>query len=69
MYISDPHGHNIGSQAAHGPEGALSEPAEKKDIASSGDNESINSVGPMDDNALAQIVGVAILEFGVALHR
>lgn len=69
MYISDPHGHNIGSHGAHGPEGEPAEPAEKKDIASAGDNESMNSVGPMDDNALAQIVGVAILEFGVALHR
>ncbi|KAJ7599376.1 ZIP-like iron-zinc transporter [Mycena floridula] len=56
----DVHGHVTGSHAAHGPEGTL--PAKN----SSSDIESMYQA-PLD-SAAAQIIGVAILEFGVALH-
>ncbi|PFH51961.1 hypothetical protein AMATHDRAFT_141454 [Amanita thiersii Skay4041] len=60
----DAHGHNHGSHVAHGPEGTdLSD--EKRDASS--DLESV-ATHVHDHDAAAQIVGVAILEFGVALH-
>jgi len=67
----DPHAHDVGSgHTAHGPEVDLAEPIESKETAESGgDIESFNTPArPFDDNALAQIIGVAILEFGIALH-
>jgi zinc transporter 1/2/3 len=79
----DAHGHGIGAHSSHGPEGVQTElqvTAEKdpssSDIESNGnqrpfssdpkneDKESFN----FDDNVLAQMVGVGILEFGVLLH-
>lgn len=59
----DPHGHGIGSHAAHGPEGA-----DLDDKLTSSDVEGAQS-GHFDDSAMAQIIGVFILEFGVLLHR
>ncbi|KIJ59235.1 hypothetical protein HYDPIDRAFT_170911 [Hydnomerulius pinastri MD-312] len=68
----DAHGHGLGSHAAHGPEGVSpvavdgdsgSEKTEKTD-----DIEALHKHGIADDSALAQIIGVFILEFGVLLH-
>ncbi|KAH0583311.1 hypothetical protein H2248_011179 [Termitomyces sp. 'cryptogamus'] len=63
----DPHGHDTGSNAAHGPE-PVSVPDPEKgngntDVVSQGSNQNV-----IVDNAAAQIIGVAILEFGVILH-
>ncbi|KAF8817477.1 ZIP-like iron-zinc transporter [Phlegmacium glaucopus] len=66
----DAHGHGLGSHAAHGPEpfNQTTEPTANKETSSS-DIETADKNGPkFDDNALAQIIGVAILEFGVVLH-
>lgn len=78
----DNHGHNLGSHAAHGPEGAYNQPATAADVPKAPDEKSNKSGSEIDseaqqhahhantiaDNAAAQIIGVAILEFGVALH-
>jgi len=66
----DAHGHGVGSHSAHGPErfDQTSEPRAEKE-ASNSDVETGNNGFNFDDNALAQIIGVAILEFGVVLHR
>jgi solute carrier family 39 (zinc transporter), member 1/2/3 len=82
---ADPHGHHGvdgGAHAAHGPEGAqgtvLSEGGAFDDSdheKHAGSEGSQNGVGghaadiSVVDNALTQIIGVAILEFGVLLHR
>ncbi|KAG8220816.1 Zinc/iron permease [Butyriboletus roseoflavus] len=58
----DPHGHGIGSHATHGPEGADSD-----EKLTSSDLEGAQS-GDFDDSAMAQVIGVFILEFGVLLH-
>jgi zinc transporter 1/2/3 len=73
----DTHGHSLGSHAAHGPEATFSAPdnavnkAEKEGSTSS-DVESATHVRAhatsVSDNVLTQIIGVAILEFGVVLH-
>ncbi|KAJ8694704.1 hypothetical protein PTI98_007356 [Pleurotus ostreatus] len=61
----DPHGHNVGSHVSHGPEGELINEQEK----TKADVESQSSGNPMyTESAMAQIIGVAILEFGVVLH-
>ncbi|KAJ7694650.1 ZIP-like iron-zinc transporter [Mycena rosella] len=68
----DPHGHYTGSHAAHGPEGSQTPPKEH----STGDVEAQREehhhhhgeLTHLDDSASAQIVGIAILEFGVILH-
>ncbi|KAF9006007.1 ZIP-like iron-zinc transporter [Cyathus striatus] len=67
----DVHGHGHGSLAAHGPEGELVQP--KSGASSSSDIESPkvehqHGILGFDDSAITQIVGIAILEFGVALH-
>jgi len=71
----DAHGHDVGSVAAHGPEGNSQRGPdqtngdasyEKKNMV---DVESLQVVRKMDENAAAQIIGVMILEFGVVLHR
>ncbi|KAG6813873.1 hypothetical protein H0H92_006280 [Tricholoma furcatifolium] len=78
----DPHGHDLGSHAAHGPEPAASTttPAlstqEKTSGNGSGNGSDIESqdhdheveTSTLTDSAAAQIIGVAILEFGVTLH-
>lgn len=62
----DTHGHNVGSHVSHGPEGELINEQEK----TKADVESQSSGNPMyTESAMAQIIGVAILEFGVVLHR
>ncbi|KAF4610702.1 hypothetical protein D9613_006917 [Agrocybe pediades] len=69
----DPHGHNLGSHAAHGPETSYqpSDVGFTKNESSSSDIESGSEHGhdhPFSDNATTQLIGVAILEFGVVLH-
>ena len=91
MYISysspclgiDPHGHHVGSYAAHGPE------ADSEQDPTSGNSSDLEKVTKVSDvghahhhvdtrkeksfqndvDAMAQLIGVAILEFGVVLHR
>jgi zinc transporter 1/2/3 len=61
----DAHGHSHGSHAAHGPEGMFTAPE-------SGNHEHVEDPEKQAahlDSAAAQIIGVAILEFGVLLHR
>lgn len=60
--LTDAHGHGIGSHAAHGPEGASEDEKSMSDLEAS-------QPGHFDDSAMAQIIGVFILEFGVLLHR
>jgi zinc transporter 1/2/3 len=63
----DAHGHDTGgSHAAHGPEGDL---VTEKQVPRSGDLEAMNHLKDVADSASAQIIGIAILEFGVVLHR
>ncbi|KAJ7097268.1 ZIP-like iron-zinc transporter [Mycena belliarum] len=71
----DPHGHYTGSHAAHGPEGAQTPPKESgsssSDIEQQREHPHPHHHGHLphlDDSAAAQIVGIAILEFGVLLH-
>jgi len=65
----DPHGHDVGSHAAHGPEGNATPPQETKEMAVAGDSETASTDNmPTDADALAHILGIAILEFGVLLH-
>ncbi|KAF9466048.1 ZIP-like iron-zinc transporter [Collybia nuda] len=72
----DAHGHNLGSHAAHGPETVYKSPdanrAEPKPDLNSSDSHSHSSdpesLQGLDDSPATQIVGIAILEFGVALH-
>ena len=65
----DAHGHNIGGHAAHDPEGDFEQlPAAKLEQDGSSDVEGQPKF-TIDDSAMAQVIGVAILEFGVVLHR
>ncbi|KAK7024950.1 ZIP-like iron-zinc transporter [Favolaschia claudopus] len=68
----DPHGHYTGSHAAHGPEGTQTPPKESaSDVEEQRHHHHGHSHGELshlDDSAAAQIVGIAILEFGVLLH-
>ncbi|KAF7356218.1 ZIP-like iron-zinc transporter [Mycena venus] len=69
----DPHGHFTGSHAAHGPEGTQALPKETSDVEAQGHDHHHHHHGHgqlshLDDSASAQIVGIAILEFGVLLH-
>lgn len=79
----DPHGHHVGSYAAHGPE------ADSEQNPTSGDGSDLEKVTKSSDvghahhgvdtrmeksfqndvDAMAQLIGVGILEFGVVLHR
>jgi zinc transporter 1/2/3 len=59
---SDAHGHAVDSYAAHGPETNNASDSEKGHLEKTEDH-------TIADSALAQIIGVAILEFGVLLHR
>ncbi|KAJ3784167.1 ZIP-like iron-zinc transporter [Lentinula aff. detonsa] len=66
----DAHGHDTGSHAAHGPEGNISNTskdveASPSDMISSKSDEHQHRVL---DSAISQVIGVAILEFGVVLH-
>ncbi|PCH38151.1 ZIP zinc/iron transport family [Wolfiporia cocos MD-104 SS10] len=68
----DPHGHGIpgGTHAAHGPESApQSRGMDDKDSiqeTGTGDVESLHKGEPT--SPMAQVLGIAILEFGVLLH-
>ncbi|KAJ7148397.1 ZIP-like iron-zinc transporter [Mycena crocata] len=67
----DPHGHYTGSHAAHGPEGAQTPPKEHEtasDVEEQRHHHHHGELSHLDDSASAQIVGIAILEFGVLLH-
>ncbi|KAJ7066147.1 ZIP-like iron-zinc transporter [Mycena amicta] len=66
----DPHGHYTGSHAAHGPEGSQTPPKTPSDIEAQRDGHHHHGGEGhhLDDSASAQIVGIAILEFGVLLH-
>ncbi|KAG6337374.1 hypothetical protein ID866_1697 [Astraeus odoratus] len=69
--VHDPHGHGVGSHAAHGPEPLIPDARFMKDSQSQfekTDLEAANRNLTLDENALGQIVGVFILEFGVLLH-
>ena len=61
----DAHGHSHGSHAAHGPEGMFSAP----EAGNHAHVEDPEKQAAHLDSAAAQIIGVAILEFGVILHR
>lgn len=79
----DAHGHGTAGHAAHGPEAEaksniqdLDLPAEEVRAAShsshsvnNSDVEKIRAENPVLDSPVTQILGVAILEFGVVLHR
>ena len=61
----DVHGHGHGgTHAAHGPEATINEDLKEDTI-----HDDDRSTASNDENAAAQIIGVAILEFGVLLHR
>ncbi|KAJ7576897.1 ZIP-like iron-zinc transporter [Mycena floridula] len=62
----DAHGHGPGSHAAHGPEGNASET--KPELLGSDVEAATSEQHHFLDAAATQIIGVAILEFGVALH-
>lgn len=60
----DPHGHSVGAHAAHGPESRSPDSTdEEKPI----DLEEYH--WSRDDTGMTQAIGLAILEFGVVLHR
>lgn len=64
QYDAHGHGHDAGTFAAHGPEADAEDAREKNS-----DLDSPKAAPPViDHNAMAQIIGVAILEFGVLLH-
>ncbi|KAJ6546055.1 ZIP zinc transporter-domain-containing protein, partial [Mycena vulgaris] len=54
------------AHAAYGPEGAPTESPPAKYLEDAEEQEM--DLSSMDDSAVAQIIGVAILEFGVILH-
>lgn len=61
LYPADPHG--------HGEIGKAEGQKHREEIKSEHDLESDMAGNSITDKVLAQIVGVAILEFGVTLHR
>ena len=79
----DPHGHQVGSYAAHGPEADSAQDPTSGDGSDLEKVTKISEVGHVhhhvdiregksfqtDEDAMAQLIGVAILEFGVVLHR
>ncbi|KAF8239348.1 ZIP zinc/iron transport family [Tricholoma matsutake] len=66
----DAHGHKTGSHAAHGPEGSFDHLPPNSKLESKMDSTDVEGqpTWTIDDSALAQIIGIAILEFGVTLH-
>ncbi|KAJ7653132.1 ZIP-like iron-zinc transporter [Mycena polygramma] len=65
----DPHGHHTASHAAHGPEGAQTSPKANTDVEGQVNGHHRHAEPThLDDSASAQIIGIAILEFGVLLH-
>jgi len=71
--IPDAHGHAFGSHAAHGPEGEFPQDRPVKPIDTTSDEESNTDRTlhrhTFTDSVTTQVIGVAILEFGVVLHR
>jgi solute carrier family 39 (zinc transporter), member 1/2/3 len=64
--VIDAHGHD-GAHAAHGPEGDL---VRQRKETTSLDEESLQATPHgFLDSVVSQCVGIAILEFGCALHR
>lgn len=66
----DSHGHGVGAHASHGPEAIVDASPKEKEVSS--DVESANdSVQPRtwSTDTTTQLIGIAILEFGVVLHR
>ncbi|PBK72519.1 ZIP zinc/iron transport family [Armillaria solidipes] len=69
----DAHGHEAGGHAAHGPEGNLAHQiegnvGESKLNGSDSESDVEDQRHRVLDSAMTQIIGVAILEFGVTLH-
>ncbi|KAK0501471.1 Zinc/iron permease [Armillaria luteobubalina] len=70
----DAHGHLAGGHAAHGPEGDIAHHIELGNVSESKISASESDLGVEDqqhrvlNSAMTQIIGVAILEFGVTLH-
>jgi hypothetical protein len=61
----DVHGHAHGDvHAAHGPKSNIGENLKEDTV-----HDDAKSTESSDENAAAQVIGVAILEFGVLLHR
>lgn len=79
LFSTDAHGHQHGGHAAHGPEGLLvaSESQRQKrtsDVESLGTEKTEHNPHQHGDETfldagLAHVLGIAILEFGVVLHR
>jgi zinc transporter 1/2/3 len=71
--ILDAHGHGVGSHAAHGPEGAHVLTPHANSDERLGDIEKAKYFGnaqasSVGDHGSAQLIGIAILEFGVLFH-
>ncbi|KAJ2930959.1 hypothetical protein H1R20_g6104, partial [Candolleomyces eurysporus] len=68
----DSHGHGIGAHAAHGPEGIVdTAPSKEKSVEESSRSDLESAVNPhrtWSTDTTTQIIGIAILEFGVVLH-
>ncbi|KAA1469105.1 ZIP-like iron-zinc transporter [Dentipellis sp. KUC8613] len=67
----DPHGHDVGSHAAHGPESSNRErerTAHEHQHRKGDEDDDDDDESDMGDSATAQVIGIAILEFGVVLH-
>ncbi|TDL23968.1 ZIP-like iron-zinc transporter [Rickenella mellea] len=68
----DPHGHGLAGHAAHGPEvldhqhHSPQNPDSESDIEKN--NKTPEFTNALDDSAVAQIIGIFILEFGIILH-
>jgi zinc transporter 1/2/3 len=69
----DSHGHGVGAHAAHGPEGIVdTAPSKEKTIEESSKSDIESAVArprTWGADTTTQIIGIAILEFGVVLHR
>ncbi|EJF59373.1 ZIP-like iron-zinc transporter [Dichomitus squalens LYAD-421 SS1] len=63
--VHDAHGHGLASHAAHGPETDHEQQHELESGRRAQHQDTPNTLG---DSATAQIIGIAILEFGVLLH-
>ncbi|KAF8909309.1 ZIP-like iron-zinc transporter [Gymnopilus junonius] len=75
----DAHGHNLGSHAAHGPEGGFESPqrselqmklnkADIESVTEHTDDTSDHHDHGLGEAVSTQVIGVGILEFGVVLH-
>ncbi|KAJ3930695.1 MAG: ZIP-like iron-zinc transporter [Lentinula lateritia] len=68
----DAHGHDTGSHAAHGPEGNISNTSKDVEAVPSEMTSAKTEVHQHPhmilDSVISQVIGVAILEFGVVLH-